>query len=146
MALRIYLSGPMDNCDKKEMNDWRDFVKGTWPEYRYHDPCRRAWGTDVRDPKLLVELDKFDIASSNVLLANVWKYSAGTMMEIPYAHSLGKLVVVVNNLGRPISPWVGYHSTIVVSSICGGMEWLEDQLRLDRKFNQPDQEPEPYQV
>lgn len=136
--LRCYLSGSMAKTTKSEMTDWRNHIKTTWPQFRYHDPVRRLWDEDEPEyDKLLVELDKFDISSSDILLAYVFKYSAGTMMEIMYAHSLGKMVLVVNKLGHPISPWVRYHSTKVFADIKDAMDFVERQLDIDRQFDKP---------
>lgn len=163
MALRLYLSGPIDGCSDEQMMGWRNYLKKQYPQYRYHDPCRRDYrNTHEGNEKDIVELDKFDITSSNILLAYYEKISSGTMMEIPYAFNLGKLVIVVNGTGKPfVSPWVVYHSTrvfhmkypldLVNKQFCSKLDWdnarnealdqamefIQDQLDIDRDFSLP---------
>lgn len=69
----------------------------------------------------IVEGDLADIRGCDVVLANCWKPSYGTAMELVYAHGMGKrIVVVVPDPGR-VSPWLRFHATVVVGSVEDGV-------------------------
>lgn len=114
--LTIYLCGPIAGCSDEECREWRDYVK------ERHSNCIDPMKRDFRGlgainhDKVIVELDKRDIRNSDVLLVNPFKSSVGTSMEMIYAWELGKAVVTVMP-DYQISPWLKYHSTIIVDSL-----------------------------
>lgn len=118
-----YLAGPIDHCTYDEIHGWRETAKGLLAPMKCFDPSDRVFNavTTLEEMKRLVEDDKIEIANSNALLVYYNQPAAGSMMtgttmEIPYAWSLGKLVIVVTS--RPwVSPWVRYHCNHVVSTI-----------------------------
>lgn len=120
----IYLGGPINNCSDTEAIDWRAYCKETYGAYfNFLDPMKRDYrGIQKQSYREIVELDKIEIRNSDIVLANCSLPSAGTSMEIFYAHSLGKIVVSV--LDYASSPWIRYHSTTVQPSIDDAFEWI----------------------
>jgi len=111
-----YLAGPMMDCNDEEMFGWRreakellgDILDPTVRDYRGH--------TDEHVEEI-VEMDKAEIDASTYLLAYCPKASYGTIMEILYAWERNKKVVVVIPPGVAISPWLIYHSHIILRSV-----------------------------
>jgi nucleoside 2-deoxyribosyltransferase len=85
-------------------------------------------GIEAESFQRIVEDDKFDIDQSDAVLAMCPKPSYGTAMEILYAHDHGKPVVVVTPYG-PVSPWLTYHSTVVVHALDDALSYLTEKSR-----------------
>lgn len=124
---QIYLCGPIMLCTDEEAKDWRAACKSDirLADFRLRDPMIR----DYRDEEIkvyreIVELDKVDVRSSDIILANCSKPSAGTSMEIFMAHELGKIVVVVAK--DPVSPWIRYHSTYLTNNLDEAIDWIAE--------------------
>lgn len=122
MPTKIYLAGPIHGCNDEEARGWREAAKRGLPGAQILDPMDRDYrGVEDVDVQQLVEDDLADIGSCDVVLANCWKPSYGTTMELVYAHKMGKrVVVVVPDLGN-VSPWVLYHATVVVPKLESGI-------------------------
>jgi hypothetical protein len=123
-----YLSGPIAQCSKEEMSNWRTYIKGSFTEYDYLDPVRRYYADADPRWKEIVELDKVDIARSDFILLNYFKNSNGTPMEAMLGHQMGKLVVIVNNSDIPsshLSPWLKYHSTKIFDSWSEAFKFID---------------------
>jgi len=73
----------------------------------------------------IVELDKLDVEECDVVLANCPKPSVGTSMEVFYAHQLGKTVVSIVPEKEKASPWLNYHSTVLVESMADAVAFIE---------------------
>lgn len=113
--MTTYLAGPIAGCTDEEVHGWRDRVtlklKG-----ETLDPSRRDYRfTEITTSlaSFLVDQDKDDIDSCGALLAYCPYPSVGTSMEIFYAYSTNKLVIVVVPEGVPVSPWLVAHSHAV---------------------------------
>ena len=123
----IYLAGPILGCTDEEVNGWRQGFMGRLPTCGFLDPMRRDYrGREAENADVIVEEDKEDIDASDVLLAYCWQASWGTGMEIHYAwsktgHTNGGgdflNVVVVIPEGITVSPWLIYHSHVVVKTL-----------------------------
>lgn len=111
--IRPYLCGPINGCTDSEANDWREAALFEWP-YAINPMVRDYRGIEHDSYREIVELDKRDIRACNVVLVNYSKPSAGTSMEIFYAHSLGIPVVLWCPPDVSLSPWLRYHSTTIV--------------------------------
>lgn len=118
--MKVYLCGPIDNCTYEEMHGWREDLKFTDSNHKWVDPTRRDFrGKEILYNKELVELDKWDIRNSDVVLVRWNKPEntcVGSSMEILYAHSLDIPVILWCNEGEKLSPWLVYHSLHVVNS------------------------------
>src|SRR3990167_258093 len=113
--LYVYLAGPIAGCDKKEANDWRDWVRARLPwgivgvsplrcepligkryKLQYDDP---RFGT----PKAIAGKNWFDSNRCDLVLAylpkeiNERRPSYGTVIEIGWAIGLRKPIVLVTD-------------------------------------------------
>jgi nucleoside 2-deoxyribosyltransferase len=117
----VYLCGPINGCTDAECNDWRGYAKENL--WRTLDPMKRDYrGREAESYREIVDLDKLDVRTCDVVLANCPKPSVGTSMEILLAWQAGKPVVVVAQ--EPLSPWLRYHSTKVCGSIAEACAWI----------------------
>ena len=115
--MRVYLCGPINGCSDEECKDWREYVKTKIGAQNTLDPMRRDYrGKELEAYREIVELDKIDVAASDVILVNYDKPSVGTSMEILYAWQIGKPIIVVCKQDTVISPWMRYHSHFIVNS------------------------------
>lgn len=79
----------------------------------------------------IVKGDRNDIIESDIFLAYCWQPSWGTAMEIHFAHERQqsmnghRLIVVVVPEGQRISPWLRYHSDVVVPTLEAAAQWIE---------------------
>jgi nucleoside 2-deoxyribosyltransferase len=90
---------------------------------------KRDFRGKEQSPKVvqfIVEGDKQDIARADVVLVYFDQASVGTSMEVHYAWLLRKPVVVVNVSGKPLSPWLVYHSTAQVLTLETAVRILND--------------------
>ena len=112
----IYLCGPINGCTDAEANDWRSRVKEHFSDTI--DPMVRDYrGKESVSYREIVDLDKADVRRADIILVNYDKPSVGTSMEVFYAWTLGKPVIVWCSVGAVISPWLRYHSTMIVHSL-----------------------------
>jgi nucleoside 2-deoxyribosyltransferase len=125
--MKIYLCGPINGCTDEECRDWREWVKVNGPAaWRYIDPMARDYrGREAEAYREIVELDKIDVASVDVVLVNYDKPSVGTSMEVLFAWQLGKRVVVVCRPDAVISPWLRYHAHHIESSFADALAHLQ---------------------
>ncbi len=113
---KLYLAGPINGCSDDEANGWRSKVKLLHPNVL--DPMSRDYrGKEAENCASIVEGDKRDIDSCDALLVYFEKPSVGTSMEVLYAWERQKPVILIDYSGRPLSPWLLYHSSIVCRSI-----------------------------
>jgi nucleoside 2-deoxyribosyltransferase len=111
--MSIYLCGPINGCTDAEANNWRSAVKAHFADCI--DPMVRDYrGKEAESYREIVDLDKRDVRQADVILVNYDKPSVGTSMEVFYAWTLGKPVIVWCRLDAVISPWLRYHSTVIV--------------------------------
>lgn len=129
--MRVYLAGPINGCTNAEVNDWRAWARVDLEAagLEVSDPMGRDYRgmeLDADNVREIVEGDKADIAAADIILAYCHKRSAGTSMEVLYAHGLGKYVVVVGPF--PLSPWLVYHATAVSDSLEAAIEYIVDEI------------------
>lgn len=114
--MKIYLAGPINGRTDAECMDWRERVKLVLPDTL--DPMARDYrGREAGSFREIVEGDKRDIEASDAVLVYFDGPSVGTSMEVFYAHSLGKPVIVANVSGSQPSPWLVYHASFVTESL-----------------------------
>lgn len=73
-------------------------------------------------PKLIVSKDFLDIEESTIMVVNLLgasKVSQGTLVEMGYAHALGKTIVTIMDEGDKIhnSPFIPVISNVIVHSL-----------------------------
>jgi nucleoside 2-deoxyribosyltransferase len=90
-ALTVYLAGPVSNCNEKQKTNWRKEARSALAKlrYRYIDPADHR--TDWKPFTELVEIDR-----SDVVIANLWRESVGTVVGIVQARRKGKPVILVD--------------------------------------------------
>lgn len=117
--MRCYLAGPINDCSDNECIDWREKVKSKLPQIDFVDPMVRDYrGNETTENAIeIVEQDKNDIDSSDIVLVYHDRPSVGTSMEILYAWEHGKFILTVGCTGKPLSPWIVYHSSHVVNTL-----------------------------
>lgn len=115
---RVYLAGPIDgNKTSDETHLWREQAT-EWLDLTAVDPTVRIipGGTPYPREKI-VDPDLKDIDSCDVLLANCWKPSFGTPMEILYAWEREKVIVIVVPDLATTSPWLKAHSHVLIDNL-----------------------------
>lgn len=121
--MKIYLCGPINGCTDAECNDWRTEAKKHFKETI--DPMRRDYrGREAECLNEIVELDKDDVIECDAVLANCPKPSVGTSMEVFFAWMEGKHVVSIVPDKANASPWLIYHSSVVVETMREAIAWL----------------------
>lgn len=121
----IYLAGPINGCTDAEMNDWRDDLTGRLSDHTIRTPVARDYrGKEDESVEDIVEGDKADIDASDVIVAYCPRPSVGTSMEVLYAWSAAKAVLIFAPEGAPVSPWLRYHSDAVLHTADDVVEHL----------------------
>lgn len=124
---KVYLAGPILDCDDMTINAWRSIAK-TDLKLKTLDPSDRVIQEDGAIAEEIVEPDKKDIIDCDIVLANCWKPSAGTSMEILYAWSLGKTIVSVVPKPQMVSAWISYHSNAVCRTIPQAIKQINESF------------------
>jgi len=125
--MKIYLCGPIAGCTDEECKDWRNAAKLRF--FDVVDPMRRDYrGREIECSQEIVELDKQDIDECDGLLVNHPKPSVGSAMEILYAWERKKFVVVVCPKGIDKSPWLVYHSNVIVNTFDEAYETIQKEI------------------
>lgn len=113
--MRVYLCGPINGCSDDEATTWRQWFKQFGLNVNYIDPMRRDYrGKEQQNYREIVELDKQDIRDCDAVLVMFSKPSVGTSMEVFFAWTLEIPVIVINESGEDVSPWLRYHATVIV--------------------------------
>lgn len=115
---RPYLCGPIDHVSYSEASTWREEMKERFPKAL--DPMRREYPLPTEQATQMIELDKKDILECNFVICKLTSYGktplVGTSMELIYAWTMGKPVIVWKEPGMRISPWIAYHCMAQVTS------------------------------
>ena len=133
----VYLAGPILGCDKEEANDWRIDVANHLSDYdiRGVSPLRceplvgERYGMEYTDPKFgtaraIGAKNIFDVRSCDMSLIYLptppegRHQSYGTIVELAWAHMLGKPTILVSD-----DPVIREHAVI---SACAG--WVLTDL------------------
>ena len=110
-----YLCGGIFGLDDESATGWRTKAKELMPEVEWIDPMARDYrGAEAGNCRAIVEQDLADIARADVLVVWAERPSWGTAMEMVYAHQQKKRIVTFCR--DQISPWLQFHSTVVVWS------------------------------
>lgn len=116
MTRVLYLCGPINGCHDAEAKDWRAYVRSKWRGTCLDPMVRDYRGREAESFREIVELDKIDVASADIILVNYDRPSVGTSMEILYAWERGKRVIVVCAPDVVVSPWLRYHAHHLTTS------------------------------
>ena len=142
--MKIYLSGPIytaDTVEAKEATDkWRqevkNYVEDLWsPESDLYiqliDPCRKKliYNPKLFTPNEIVFRDLKDVEEADLILVNIQllgdKLPIGTTMEIMYAWTLRKPVVIVSTDPRITQhPWLIAMSVRIFSDLKEACDYI----------------------
>lgn len=129
---KVYLCGPINGRSDDDCNNWRSSVKLALGEEVCVDPMRRDYRGRETHPGIATEIvrgDIHDIEGSDVILVYYDQPSVGTAMEVRMAFAeMGKMVVVVDRSGKPLSPWLTYHSTVIFKSLVDAVNHITHVL------------------
>ena len=95
--LTIYLAGPISNCNENQKTVWRNQIKKDLRGYGH------KW-LDPTDRELNWNMEPINIEQSDVVVANLWRESVGTVVGIVRARRMGKPVILIdpNHIGSKI--------------------------------------------
>lgn len=129
--MKTYLAGPINGCTDAQARDWREAAKLDLIGTTYDPMVRDYRGREHEDgiEIEIVELDKEDILMCDALLVMFPQPSVGTAMEVLFAHTYGKHVVVVNVSGKPPSPWLKYHASRMFTTLEDAIAHLNSETR-----------------
>lgn len=127
--LKVYLAGPIQGCTDEEAKGWRDRFVSEVDDVAFFDPMRRDYrGTETANYNQLVMRDQEEIILSDWVVANVWKPSSGTAMEIFYAARFQIPVILIHEPGSQLSPWLRFYATYIVDSIDEAIAIIRDAV------------------
>ena len=93
---RVYLAGPIANCNEAQRRGWREEVKGKFGDsMEFIDPMDAPLDGKA-SPYALVREDLAAIEAADGLLVNMWRESIGSAIGVVHAHGKGRPVVVAN--------------------------------------------------
>lgn len=117
-ARLVYLAGPIyeqdDTCIRWRKATAKLLQKQNIMSLSPTDADYRGRESIAGIPKQIVESDKKSIMYCDTLLAKCDHPSYGTAMEVYFAWSLRKQVVVVTN---SFSPWIRYHADHIFPTV-----------------------------
>ena len=126
-SICIYLAGPVFKTTNEDQK-WRQYIKKEIlaKGFEVIDPLELRDYRGLEKEKMIeiVEKDLKDLKRSDILLIYAPKPSWGTAMEIVYAYLQSKQIITVAP-EKEISPWLKYHTDILVSSFEELLEVLE---------------------
>lgn len=133
--ITVYLSGPM-YLGKEQASGWRDEVikyVDFWsrefpdrPTFKILNPCNR-WlekgGELEAEGSFVVQMDKMEMATSNVFIVNATNPGWGTPMEQYIGWSTGKMIICFSDCDFP-SIWAKAHCHKMCRTHIDAAEWL----------------------
>jgi nucleoside 2-deoxyribosyltransferase len=125
-AQLVYLAGPIyeqdDTCIRWRKATHKLLMKKNVMCMKPTDADYRGRETIAGIPKQIVEGDKKSIMYCDTILAKCDHPSYGTAMEIYFAWSLRKQIIVVTN---SYSPWIRYHADHIFPTLEEAIENIE---------------------
>lgn len=121
--LSIYLAGPVSNCNETQKLRWRkDIRRELKEEFDFIDPTEKQATWDPKDE--IVDIDRAD-----VVIANLWRESIGTVIGIIQARRRGKPVILIDPnfiKSKPLEAFVG--PDCITTSVKGATNKLREQI------------------
>ena len=128
---RVYLAGPISQCNEAQKRHWRDEVKRSYgKKMTFLDPVEHPVDPDA-SPYEFVESDLQHIQDSDGLLVNMWRESIGTTLGVAHAHRHGRVIVICdpNHLGNKM---LTFFADAVEENPLKGAKALWNLLRAER--------------
>lgn len=114
----VYLAGPIyeqdDTCIRWRKAAHKLLMKKDIMCLKPTDADYRGRETIAGIPEQIVKRDKTDIMTCDTILAKCDHPSYGTAMEIMFAWSLHKQIIIVTN---SYSPWIRYHADHIFPTV-----------------------------
>ncbi len=130
---KIYLCGPIMDCELGETKDWRTRAKERLAgRFILLDPMRRSFrDNEVDSANEIVEFDLQDVRDADLLLVNYSKPSVGTSMEVFYAsHDLRKFTIAFSPTEfKNCSPWMARFCTKIMPDLESAIDYIERHFR-----------------
>jgi nucleoside 2-deoxyribosyltransferase len=138
--VKVYLAGPINGCTDEQAKGWREEARELLEKsgHEVFDPMVRDYRGRELEPGIaaeIVEQDKNDIRACGGMLVYYERPSVGTSMEVFFADDEGKVVIVVDKSGKPLSPWLTYHSMAQVGSIESAVALFNEHEERMAAFN-----------
>lgn len=109
--------------------EWRAEIENVLGAHNCLNPMRHELKPQHAHLAEIVVLDKADIRRCDVMLVHYTGPSDGTAMEVFYAHSLGKPIVILNKSQvGVISPWMTYHATVIFDWPSDAIKWIGNHI------------------
>lgn len=124
-TLLTYLAGPIYGQSDESCFEWRKEATAVLRAKNIMtlDPTVRDYrGKEQENIDRIVIGDKRAIMAADTVLCYSPEPSYGTAMEVFFAWSMHKQVLTVTTSQ---SPWINYHSTLVVSTLKEALDLLE---------------------
>lgn len=138
----VYLAGPMEGLSANEMTGWRlqmaDYL--TFDGIACLDPCRRKvfhGSEDLNLARMLFRCDLRDIDNSDYLFADVRRdkgRAAGTHMEIMYAWTKDKPIILWQDPTDPPHPFYMSVATVIVQDMILGANAIRLMDKADTRI------------
>lgn len=129
MAEKIYLSGPIHDCEPNQSKDWRTRARERLAgRFIVLDPMRRNFrDSEIDSANEIVEFDLQDIREADLVLVNYCKPSIGTAMEVFYAsRDEGKFVIAFSSIPYArCSPWMIRFTTKILPDLDSALRYIE---------------------
>lgn len=126
--MRIYLAGPINHCDDAQASGWRQQAAQALHDFEVLDPMRRDYrGREQAHYREIVHSDLIDVRGCDLVLANCWRPSVGTAMEIVYATLADVRVYVVVPDLRTAHPWLAFHATRLFDSLSEALNAVRER-------------------
>jgi len=126
IARLVYLAGAIyeqdDTCIRWRKTASALLRKKNIMSLRPTDADYRGKEQSKHIPETIVQKDKRDIMTCDTILAKCEVPSFGTAMEIMFAWSLRKQIIVVTN---SFSPWIRYHADEIYPTLEEAIKSLE---------------------
>jgi nucleoside 2-deoxyribosyltransferase len=129
--MKLYLAGAIQNAS--DPITWRRNLTTKMPEgWEVIDPTEINLfvGTEdnIEAARRIVTNDLNAIRKCDALLALVNIASWGTGMEIFFAYQLKVPIIIWSPGGKPVGPWLQFHSTVVLSEFADIKVFLRNLL------------------
>lgn len=133
MTKKVYLCGPIANCEDEECIPWRNYATSVFCAngVGVENPMDRDMrGVKDFDHHALVAGDKAAIDKCSHVIVHWTRIGCGSSMEVLYAWEHKKRIVVVNLVEGPLSPWIRAHVDYVTDNLNDGINFvLNDTMR-----------------
>tara|TARA_Y100000310_G_scaffold267782_1_gene280001 strand:- start:26210 stop:26689 length:480 start_codon:yes stop_codon:yes gene_type:complete len=137
--MKIYVAGPI-TCQTEVENFYYKFGQVDEVDIKWREEIESKLGSNfvVLNPirrnaqrwqsfREIIGLDKYDIQQSDLVVANLYKSSVGTSMELMYAFMLNKPTIIISQ-HKNLDPWIVHHSTVLVNDVNSAVNFIKQNF------------------